>query len=226
MFDRLESLIGKNNLDKLYNIRILLIGVGGVGGTTLECLVRSNIGHITIVDGDVYELSNLNRQIGANLNNIGNSKVDEAIKRCKQINNNICINGYTEYINESNITKYTDYDYIIDACDDINAKVTLIKHAITNNIKIISSCGTGKRLDPSKVLISRLDKTYNDPLAKALRNRLKKEGISLKIPVVYSNELPINNDKKISSIITVPSTAGIYLASWIINDIIKNNNKQ
>ena len=148
MYDRVISLIGNDNVNKLHNAKVLLIGVGGVGSFALEALIRSGIGHITIVDGDVYEISNLNRQLGSKMDNLGISKIDVAIKRVKEINPDIDINGYAEYINETNIEKYIDYDYIIDACDDINAKVLLIKHAINNNIKIISSCGSGKRINP------------------------------------------------------------------------------
>ena len=221
MFDRLIKLIGEDNLNKLLNTRVLLVGVGGVGGFALESLVRSGIGHITIVDGDTYEQSNINRQIGSNSSNIGKYKVEEEVNRIKNINPSIDIVGKIENIDANNIVNYNDYDYIIDACDDINAKILLIKLAIDNNIKIICSCGSGKRLDPSKVQVSRLDKTYNDPLAKVLRSKLKKEGITTKIPVIFSSELPINNDTTISSMISVPATCGIYLANWVIKDIIK-----
>ena len=221
MFDRLIKLIGEENLNKLQNTKVLLVGVGGVGGFALESLVRSGIGHITIVDGDTYEISNINRQIGSNSSNIGEYKVEEEVTRIKSINPSIDIVGINKNIDATNILNYKDYDYIIDACDDVNAKILLIKLAIDNNIKIICSCGTGKRLDPSKIQLSRLDKTYNDPLAKVLRNKLKKEGINTKIPVVFSSELPINNDTTIASMISVPATSGIYLANWVISDIIK-----
>ena len=221
MFDRLIKLIGEENLNKLQNTKVLLVGVGGVGGFALESLVRSGIGHITIVDGDTYEISNINRQIGSNSSNIGEYKVEEEVTRIKSINPSIDIVGINKNIDPTNILNYKDYDYIIDACDDVNAKILLIKLAIDNNIKIICSCGTGKRLDPSKIQLSRLDKTYNDPLAKVLRSKLKKEGITTKIPVVFSSELPINNDTTIASMISVPATSGIYLANWVIRDIIK-----
>ena len=221
MFDRLIKLIGENNLNKLQNTRVLIVGVGGVGGFALESLVRSGIGHITIVDGDTYEISNLNRQIGANSNNIGKYKVEEEVNRIKCINPSIDIVGINSNIDATNIDNYKEFDYIIDACDDVNAKVLLIKLAINNNIKIICSCGTGKRLNPSKLEISTLEKTYNDPLAKVLRSKLKKEGITTKVPVVFSSELPINNDTTIASMISVPATSGIYLANWVIRDIVK-----
>jgi len=222
MFDRLIGLIGTNNLEKLKNTHVLLVGVGGVGGFALESLVRSGIGHITIIDGDNIDISNLNRQIISSINNIGNKKVNEAVLRAKSINKDIDIKCYDMFLNEANIDEIKDdYDYIIDACDDLSAKVILIKYALRYNIKIISALGTGKRLDGREVKITRLDKTINDPLAKKLRSLLKKEGISLKIPVVYSEGLPLNNDKVIASSIFVPSVAGIYLAQYIIDVVIK-----
>lgn len=222
MFDRLSGLIGSDNLNKLKNTHVLLVGVGGVGGFSLEALVRSGIGHITIIDGDTIDISNLNRQIISNNSNIGNKKVNEAVLRAKSINPNIDINYYDMFLNEANIGQLKgSFDYIIDACDDIPAKILLIKYAISNNIKIVSALGTGKRIDATSVKITRLDKTINDPLAKKLRNLLKKDGVSLKIPVVYAEGLPINNDTTISSSIFVPSVAGIYLAQYVISDIIE-----
>ncbi len=223
MFDRLIKLIGKNNLDKIGNAKILLVGVGGVGGFVLEGLVRSGIKNITIVDGDMVDESNLNRQIISNQENIGNNKVDEAIKRCKNINKDINIVGYNVMLNESNIDSLGYFDYIIDACDDIRAKVGLIKYAKDNNMKIICALGTGKRISPCNVKITRLDKTINDPLAKKLRSILKKENINRNIPVVYSEDLPLNHDKTIASCIFVPGVAGLYMAYYVINDIIKDS---
>ena len=127
MFDRLINLIGENNFKLIKNKKVLLVGVGGVGGFTLEALVRSGIHNITIYDDDAIELSNLNRQIISSLNNIGNKKIDEAIKRAKSINNEINICGYIEKISEKNIENIGKFDYIIDACDDLKAKVLLIK---------------------------------------------------------------------------------------------------
>lgn len=221
MFDRLINLIGMDNLNKIENSHILLVGVGGVGSFTLEALVRSGIKNITVIDGDVIAKSNLNRQIIASNNNIGKKKVDEAILRAKNINKNINITGLDMFINKDNISQISgEYDYIIDACDDVAAKILLIKYAISKNIKIVSALGTGKRIDATSVKITRLDKTMNDPLAKKMRYLLKKEGISLKIPVVYSEKVPMNNDPVISSSIFVPAVAGIYLAQYVISDII------
>ena len=220
MFDRLISLIGRENVDKISKTNIAIVGIGGVGGFALEALVRCGIKNITIFDGDVIDISNLNRQIITNWENIGKSKVSEAIKRCKLVNPDVNIIGFEEKINEENVDKLDGFDYVIDACDDINAKVTMIKYCTGNNIKIVCALGTGKRLSPEGVVISRLDKTSNDALAKSLRQRLRKEDITLKIPVVYNSNIALNNDKTISSSIFSPGVAGLYLAYFVINDII------
>ena len=221
MFDRLINLIGENNFKLIKNKKVLLVGVGGVGGFTLEALVRSGIHNITIYDDDAIELSNLNRQIISSLNNIGNKKIDEAIKRAKSINNEINIFGYTEKISEKNIEDIGKFDYIIDACDDLKAKVLLIKYALKNNIKIICALGTGKRITSDNIVIKKLKDTKNDPLARNLRKYISKEGLSMNIPVIYSEDLPMNNDKVISSSIFTPAIVGIKLANYVISDIIQ-----
>ena len=221
MFDRLINLIGENNFKLIKNKKVLLVGVGGVGGFTLEALVRSGIHNITIYDDDAIELSNLNRQIISSLNNIGNKKIDEAIKRAKSINNEINICGYIEKISEKNIENIGKFDYIIDACDDLKAKVLLIKYALKNNIKIICALGTGKRITSDNIVIKKLKDTKNDPLARNFRKYISKEGLSMNIPVIYSEDLPMNNDKVISSSIFTPAIVGIKLANYVINDIIQ-----
>lgn len=220
MFDRVISLIGESNYNKIKDKKILIVGVGGVGGTALEALVRTGIENITIVDYDIIDETNLNRQIITNKNNIGILKTLEAKNRYLSINSNLNIKTFNIKLNKSNIDIIKDnYDYIIDSCDSIDAKIELYKYAELNNIKIISSMGMGNRIDPSKIKISTLDKTINDPLARLLRKRVKEENINIKIPVVYSIELPIKKDGVYSLILT-PSTSGLYIAYYIINDII------
>ncbi len=219
MYERTEMLIGIDNLNIFKNQKILIVGIGGVGGTALEVLVRSGFENITITDFDTISESNLNRQIISNINNIGLYKVDEAEKRCKGINKNVNISKIYDKLSSANINILGYYDYIIDACDSIDAKIALIKYAKNNNINIIVSCGMGNRLDVSKIYMTKLSKTENDPLAKKLRSELRKENINLNIPVVASKELPIKS-KKISSMMSVPFTAGIYIANYVINDII------
>ncbi len=223
MFSRLTMLIGEKNLNIIKDTRILLVGVGGVGGFTLEALVRSGFANITVIDGDEINVSNLNRQIISNQGNINKKKVVEALDRCNKINPNNNIKIFDIYLDEDNFGKYItkDFDYIIDAIDDVKIKVKLIKFAQDNNIKIICALGTGKKLDASNLKITTLNKTENDPLAKKLRYLLRKEKLDLKVPVVYSNETVKDTNTVIASCIFVPAVAGIYLANYIFLDILK-----
>lgn len=222
MFDRLELLIGKENIEKISKINVLIVGIGGVGGTALEALVRSGVKNITIIDKDVFSESNLNRQILSTRDSIGLYKVDVGINRYKSINPDVNITGLKINLDEKNVNELEYFDFIIDACDDINAKLALMQYANKNNINLISSMGTGKRLNPSNVIITRLDKTNNDPLAKKMRYEARKRGLKLNIPVVCSKEEPINNDRIIASSIFVPSTAGLMLAYYIIEKVIND----
>lgn len=222
MFDRLELLIGKENIEKISKINVLIVGIGGVGGTALEALVRSGVKNITIIDKDVFSESNLNRQILSTRDSIGLYKVDVGINRCKSINPDVNITGLKINLDEKNVNELEYFDFIIDACDDINAKLALMQYANKNNINLISSMGTGKRLNPSNVIITGLDKTSNDPLAKKMRYEARKRGLKLNIPVVCSKEEPINNDRIIASSIFVPSTAGLMLAYYIIEKVIND----
>ena len=210
----------------MQNTHVLLVGIGGVGGFAFEALIRSGIGKITIIDHDVIDITNLNRQIITNNNNIGQKKIEEARKRALEINPKCEIITRDLFLDESNIDEiFKDkFDYIIDACDTITTKALLVKKAKELNIKLISCMGTGNRLDPTKVMITKLNKTYNDPLAKAMRKLLKENNLKTNIDVIWSSELPIKTgNRKPSSIILVPSTAGIYAASYIISDILKTD---
>lgn len=223
MFDRTLKIIDESLLEKIKKQKILLVGVGGVGGFALESLVRLGFQNITIVDADVIEESNLNRQIISTKENILEKKVDIAKKRALSINPNATITTYDLFLKEENkeILFKHEYDYIIDACDTITTKYLLIKEALEKNNKIISCMGTGNRLDPSKVVLTKLNKTYNDPLAKAMRDILRKNNIRLNIHVVWSSEEPIKTKEKVpGSIVLVPATAGLYLTYFILNDLI------
>lgn len=226
MFDKLNKLISEKHFKIIQNTHVLLVGIGGVGGYAFEALVRSGIGKITIIDHDVIDITNLNRQIITNQGNINQKKIAEAKKRALEINPECEIITYDLFLDESNIDKiFKDrFDYIIDACDTITTKVLLVKKTQELNIKLISCMGTGNKVDPSKVMITKLNKTYNDPLAKVMRKLLKDNNLKTNINVVWSSELPIKTgDRKPSSIVLVPSVAGIYAASYIINDILKTD---
>ena len=225
MLDRLNLLINNDDIKKIQSINVLIVGVGGVGGACFEALVRLGVCNFTIVDNDVFDISNLNRQLLSNLNNIGHSKVLEAKLRGESINNDICINPIEMFLNEANIDEleFSEYDYIIDCCDTMTTKLLLVKKALEYNVKIISSMGTGNRLDPTKLVISNIWKTEGDPVAKVMRKMLRDNNIKAKIPVVYSTELPIKiNSRKPGSTSLVPNVAGFYIASYVFNDIISS----
>lgn len=222
MNDRLEVLFG-DNIDKIQNKTILIIGLGGVGSYTLETLVRTGIYKFIIVDGDSVDISNLNRQLMSLTDNIGLNKTDVWEDRILKINPKCKITKITEFITKDNLFKLFEekIDYVIDACDTLETKKEIIKYCLKNKIKFISSMGMANRINSSYIKQSYLDKTKNDPLAKKLRSIVKKENIKGKIPVVYSEELPIKSSK-LGSIAHVTATAGVLITNYIINDILKD----
>ena len=223
MFERLITLIGEDKVDKLKNANILIAGLGGVGGYALEALVRSGIHNLTIVDGDVVELSNLNRQIISKQNVVGKPKALVAQTRALEINPDINLRVINEFITEDNFSllKIDEYDYVIDACDDLNLKMLLIKNA--DKYKLISSMGTANKMDMTRFKITTIDKTSYDPLAKIIRKKVKDEKIKTKFKVVSSDEKVIKNGTKLGTIAYMPATSGLLCASYVINDIIENN---
>jgi len=222
--DRLESLIGKENLNKLQNIKIAIVGIGGVGGYVLEGLVRSGVMNITLIDGDKIDPTNLNRQIISTSNNIGELKVNEAAKRVLQINPNVMVNKFSIFLTKENIQEIidNDFDYVIDACDDVDTKIELIKFCYKNDIKIISSMGTAKKLDGTKFKIDTLNNTKYCPLAKKIRKSLSLDEQKY-TTVVYSEEVQ-KDINVLGSISYVPAIAGLLICNAIINDIIKIEN--
>lgn len=223
MFERLIGLIGEEKLKEIERKKILLIGVGGVGSYALEALIRNGFFDITIVDFDTIDLSNLNRQLITDSTNIGKYKVDEAKKRALLINPNINIQAINGKLNKENLRNLLNqnFDYIIDACDTLDVKFALMENSLHYSYKLISSMGTAKKTDPTKLEITTLDKTNNDPIARLLRNKVRKAHVNKKIYVVSSTEVP----KQINMLGTanlVPSVAGLLCVSFIFNDIIKN----
>lgn len=223
MFDRLELLIGKDALNKLNNSNVVILGLGGVGGHALEALVRSGIGNVTIIDSDTIDISNLNRQIIATNDNIGNFKTLEFEKRIKSINKNIKINIITEFIDSSNIDSLfkEKIDFFIDACDSIETKKLVIKKCLEKDIKFITSMGAGNRMDPSKLEIKDLNKTSGDPIARILRKYVKESNLKGKITCVCSSEVPLRKGAPVSSNSFVPASCGLLIASYVIKTIIK-----
>ena len=193
MLDRLELLVGREGIAKLKSSKIVVVGLGGVGGYVTESLIRSGIENITLVDFDVIDESNLNRQIIATKENIGKLKVDEFEKRILSINDKVKITKLSIFIDENNIDELFsgDITYLIDACDTIKTKELIISKCIEKNIKFITCLGTGKRMDPSKLKICDIRETSYDPIARILRKYVKDKRINSKVLCCYSEEEPI-----------------------------------
>lgn len=227
---RTIMLIGDENFKKLKNSRVAVFGIGGVGGFALEGLARSGIGEIDIIDSDDIDISNLNRQIIALENTVGFSKVDIAEKRISAINSEIKVNKYKTFFSADTLKEFdfSKFDYVIDAIDTVTSKLLLIESAKKSNTPVISSMGTGNKLSPEMLEVSDIYKTSVCPLAKVMRYELKKRGIK-KLKVVYSKEEPIKptvqnteNRRHIpASMVFVPATAGMILASETIKDLLK-----
>ncbi len=222
MFERSLKLIDINLLNKIKETNVLIVGLGGVGGCALETLARLGIENFILIDNDIFSLSNLNRQILSNKENIGKLKTKEGKKRVLQINNDINCEIINEFLTKDNINTLDNYkiDYIIDACDTITTKVELIKYSQEKKIKLITCLGTGNRFNPSKLEITTLNKTDYDPVAKILRKLCKENEMNLNIPVIWSREVPIKTgDRTPGSLVFVPNAAGILCANYIFNQV-------
>lgn len=220
MFERLITLIGEDNVNKLKKANVLIVGLGGVGGYALETLVRSGIYNLTIVDGDIVELSNLNRQIISKMDVIGRPKALVAQARTLEINPDVNLKVINQFIREDNFSllNIDSFDYVIDACDDLNLKILLIENA--DKYKLISSMGTANKMDMTRFKITTIDKTSYDPLAKIIRKKIKEEKIRTKFKVVSSDEKVMKNGTKLGTIAYMPAVSGLLCASYVINDII------
>lgn len=225
-FTRVVNLVGEEKAQQIQNKTVLIVGLGGVGGYATEAVVRSGVGKIIIVDKDVVDITNLNRQIIATQDTIGKSKCQVIKERMLSINPKLEVISYEMFVSVDNFDMIFEnkIDYVIDAIDTMSTKVALWKYCQGNNIKIISSLGMARRLDPSKVFITKLAKTENDPMARALRGIARKNDVSLNIPVVCSKELPLEDSKagktNLGSMMFVPAAAGLLCGYYVINDII------
>lgn len=222
IFDRTEKLIGKEGLNCLQNARVILFGVGGVGSFVAEGLIRSGVGFLTIVDKDVIDPTNLNRQIMANVKTIGKVKVDAMARRLIAINPLAIVHPVHKCYTHENAHEFhlNDYDYVIDAVDMVSAKIDIILQCKHGNIPVISSMGTGNKMDPGKFEISDIYKTSVCPLAKVMRKELRDRGIK-ELKVLYSKEEPIIRETPPGSIAFVPSVAGLLIAGEVVRDLLK-----
>ncbi len=233
-FIRTELLLGKEGMIKLKNSTVAVFGIGGVGSFACEALVRSGLGKIILVDYDIIDISNINRQIHATSSTVGLPKVEVMKKRLLEINPELDIEVYQEKYNDETREKLisTDYDYVIDAIDMITSKIDLITTCKEKNIPIISSMGAGNKLNPTLLEVGDIYSTHTCPLAKVMRRELKRRNIK-ELKVVWSKEKPkkVNLEKPgvrkavPGSISFVPSVAGLILASEVVKDLVFGGEK-
>ena len=241
-FSRNELAVGKEGIDLLRNSTVAILGVGGVGSFAAEACARSGVGRIILVDKDNVDITNINRQLVANLSTVGQSKSAVMKNRIADINTNCEVIDLHMFYTEDTFEEFFSYnpDYVIDASDTMIYKVHLIKECYKRGVKIISSMGAANKTDPTRFQIADISKTHTDPLAKIIRKKLRQEGIYKGVPVVFSDESPIvvredvvvtvgKPDAAIrkakmppSSNAFAPSTVGLIAASWVVNNITKS----
>jgi tRNA threonylcarbamoyladenosine dehydratase len=241
-FSRNELAIGKEGLEKLKNTTVAVLGIGGVGSFAVEALARSGVGRLVLVDKDDVDITNINRQIHALLSTVGRPKVDLMKERIADINPECEVIALKMFYTEETYEQFFSYglDFVIDASDTITYKIHLMKECLKRNIPIISSMGAANKMDPTRFRIADISKTHTDPIAKVIRQKLRKEGIRKGIPVVFSDESPIviredvrkevGNDQATirkakmppSSNAFVPSVAGLIMASYVIREVLKD----
>ena len=223
IFERLKLIVKEEGIKKLADSTVLVLGLGGVGGHACEALARSGVGTLIIVDRDVVDETNINRQIVALHSTIGTPKTEIMKKRILDINPECNVIPYHTFYNLETKDEILSHeiDFICDCIDTITFKIDVIKESINRNIKIISSMGAGNKVHPELLEIEYLHKTTYDPIAKVIRTKLRKERINAKIPVVYSKEEPIKNETTvIGSTSFTPSVAGLLMAGYVVRNIV------
>lgn len=233
IFQRLGLLIGDENLEKLKKSHVLIFGLGGVGGFTVEALVRAGIGELTVVDFDTVDITNLNRQIIATQHTVGRTKAELIKERALSINPHIKIHAYEEKFSEETahifFNENTKYDYVVDAIDLVTHKIKIIELCKSYGFPVISSMGTGNKLNPLMLEVADISKSSVCPLARVMRKELKERRIT-KVKVIFSKENPRKPESRgesrekrvnVGSVSFVPSVAGLIIASEVVKDICK-----
>lgn len=222
-FSRLRPILGEENLKMLQKSRVAIFGIGGVGGYAAEALARSGIGALDLIDKDVVDVTNINRQIIASRSTIGRKKTEVMKERILDLDPDIRVQTHNCFFLADTEFNFSPYDYIVDAIDTVTAKIELAVRAKQAGVPIISSMGTGNKLDPTRFEVARIDKTSVCPLAKVMRRELKKRGIC-DLKVVYSREEPVRQLERgvPASVSFVPPTAGLILAGEVIKDLIQH----
>lgn len=230
MYQRTALLLGDEAVAALAGKRVLVVGVGGVGAYAVEMLVRTGVGHLTLIDADNVGITNLNRQLPALLSTLGEPKVDVLARRCNDINPQSHIDARREFLTVEAVDAVLDegYDFVIDAIDTVAPKVALIERCYRRRIKLISSMGAGGRIDPSKLRYADISETFHDGLARVVRQRLKQLGILRGVKVVFSEEAPrraslmmtdeiANKASSYGTVAWIPAMFGCMLAAHAIN---------
>ncbi|MCP1250443.1 tRNA threonylcarbamoyladenosine dehydratase [Elizabethkingia miricola] len=234
--ERTELLIKEAGIEKLKKSNILIVGMGGVGSFAAEFIARSGVGNLTIVDGDIIDITNINRQLPALHSTVGDDKVELMARRILDINPELNLTRINEFLNPERMEEVIqagNFDYILDCIDSVSPKLALIKAAKRNKIKIISCMGAGGKLDPSKVMVRDISKTRNCFLAKQVRKRLKKENINKGFRCVFSTEIQREDSLKMTdgtnykrsfygTISYMPAIFGLYAASEVIRYLIQD----
>ena len=222
--ERSKQLLGEDKIESLKDKTILVIGIGGVGGTAVEALARSGFKKFILIDSDKVDVSNLNRQVLFTAEDVGKSKVEVAKKRLLSINSDLVIKTFETKVVPGSLERLGlgKVDFIVDAIDFVEGKLHIYEYALRNKIPFISSLGMGNRIDPEQVFVTKLNKTENDPLAKKIRYLAKQKGLDLKeIHVVFSKEIPLIKSPKPASMMMVPSTAGLIIAKYVLSTVLQ-----
>lgn len=221
-FERTEQLLGSENMKKLAGARVAVFGVGGVGGYVVEALARCGIGALDLIDNDIVAPSNLNRQIIATVSTLGRAKVDAARDRVMEIHPDCQVNIHKIFYLPETADRFDfrEYDYIVDAIDTVTGKLMLAEQAGEAGTPLISSMGTGNKLDPTALKVADIYETKVCPLAKVMRRELRKRGIG-SLKVVYSEEEPLGRGRPPGSVSFVPSVAGLIIAGEVVKDILR-----
>ncbi len=222
-YSRTEMIIGKEAVEKIKAASVIVFGIGGVGSYVVEGLARSGIGRLVLVDNDVVDITNINRQLPALHSTVGQSKAKVMADRVKDINPDCDVEDIECFFMPDTADRFdfTEFDYVVDAIDTVTGKLALIEKAYSEGVPVISSMGTGNKLDPSQFKITTIEKTKVCPLAKVMRKELKNRGIK-GVKVLYSEEEPIKHEggSTPGSISFVPSVAGLMIAGEVVRDII------
>lgn len=231
-FSRMKKIISYEDFEKIANSHVAVFGLGGVGSYVVEALSRCGVNKLTLIDKDVIDETNINRQIFALFSTVGQAKVDVAKERILNINPKAKVNTVKKFYSKENDVDILGCDYVVDAIDTVSSKLDLAEKCKNLNIPIISSMGTGNKLDPTRFMISDIYKTSVCPLCKVMRRELKNRGIE-KLKVVYSDEIPLKTDdmqkshednihrkQTPGSVSFVPGTAGLIIASEVVKDLL------